>query len=44
MEKNDESITSNEFTDDEQDENITIVEKPKRIMSEKQLENLKRAR
>ncbi len=48
MEKNDESITSNECTDDEHeeehDENVTIVEKPKRIMSEKQLENLKRAR
>jgi len=44
MENNDESITSNERTDDEHDENVTIVEKPKRIMSEKQLENLKRAR
>ncbi len=44
MEKNDESITSNISTDDEHDEAVTIVEKPKRIMSEKQLENLKRAR
>ena len=44
MKNNDESITSNERTDDEHDENVTIVEKPKRIMSEKQLENLKRAR
>jgi hypothetical protein len=54
MKNNDESITSNEhvpdiqFSDDQlsDDEHsaVTIVEKPKRIMSEKQLENLKRAR
>lgn len=49
MENNDESITSNEQTPDDQlsddeHDNVTIVEKPKRIMSEKQLENLKRAR
>ena len=54
MENHDESIASNEricderiindqLSDDEHD-NVTIVEKPKRIMSEKQLENLKRAR
>ncbi len=30
--------------EDEHDEAVTIVEKPKRTMSEKQLENLKRAR
>jgi len=52
MKNNDESIKSNILHDDEHvdeheeehDEAVTNVEKPKRIMSEKQLENLKRAR